>query len=429
MRPFQIIVIAIFAVLALGSLFLFATFKGFGGSKSAGVVVIWGTLPGNAMTTVIDDLKRTHHEFEKVAYLERSPDTFDSDLAEAIASGAGPDLIVTTQERLLAERNKIQVVPFSTIPERSFRDMYLPIFDLYLTSAGTYGVPFVVDPLVMYYNRTTLASANVPQAPSTWEAVVGLAPRLTTKSSAGSIQKSAIALGTYDNIPNARAIISLLLLQSGNKISATTASGLRTTLSTGSDSFSQTPGESAISFYTQFADPAKIVYSWNRSRGDARQSFIAGDSALYVGYGSERTLLSQANPNLDFDMAIIPQPQTATNRVDYALAYAFATPNGARNPSGALRTAQALSAKQSVGPAAKGLGMAPALRSELSASGDDAFTPIINASALASSGWLSPAPAATDRIFAAMITSIISGGQNVHDALVATDQALTAALP
>ncbi len=429
MRPFQIIVISVFAFLAVGGLVLFSTFKGFGGAKPVGAVTIWGTLSATAMVGTLEDLKRTHQEFGKVTYVQQSTDSFDTLLADALAAGNGPDLIITDQEHLLAERNKISVIPFSSVPERTYRDEYLPIYELFLTSNGTYAVPFVADPLVLYFNRTMLSSASVPQVPTTWEAVVGLAPHLTVKSDAGVISKSAIPFGTYQNIPDARAIISLLMLQSGSSLVEYSSGIFRSTLSSGAaDSAARSPGESAVSFYTQFADPAKTVYSWNRSKTDARQSFLAGDAAFYVGYGSELAYLKSANPNLDFDMAQIPQPQTSASKTDYALAYAFAIPKVSHNSSGAFRVASALGAVTEVTTAATALGMAPSNRALLTAASDNIYAPILNAGALQAKGWLSPAPAVTDRVFADMINGIVSGQLSVRDALVAADQSLTAAL-
>ncbi|MDB5195091.1 MAG: hypothetical protein JWO84_275 [Parcubacteria group bacterium] len=430
MKPFQIIVISIFAVLALAGLLLFATFKGFGGGgKPVGSVTIWGTLPAAAIQPALEDLRRVHQEFSTIVYEERDPSSFDADLSDALAAGAGPDLIITTQERLLSEENKLSVIPFSSIPERTFRDTYLPINEIYLTTTGTYGIPLVVDPLVLYYNRSRLSSAGIAQAPATWEAVVGMAPHLTAKSNAGVVSQSAIALGTYGNIPDARALVSLLLLQSGSSISQIGAVGIRSTLASGGENASgSTAANSALTFYTQFADPAKIVYTWNRSLADARQSFVAGDSALYVGFASERALIKAANPNLDFDMAYVPQPGTSSDKVDYGLAYAFAIPKASKNPSGAFRTASALSSASELPLIAQGLGIAPAIRTLLKPSATDIYAPIVYSEALIARAWLSPAPASIDRIFAAMIDSIISGRATVNDALTTADQSLTAAL-
>ncbi len=429
MRPFQIIFLSVFAVLALAGLLLFATFKGFGGAKPVGAVMIWGTLPPGAVQPAIDELRRTHQEFSSITYQERTKESFDSDLSEALASGSGPDLIITDQERLLAEESKLNVIPFSTLPERKFRDMFLPISETYLTSSGTYGIPFAVDPLVLYYNRSSLSSAGIAQPPTTWEAVVGMVPPLTRKSGVGSISKSAIPLGTYGNITDARAVVSLLLLQAGSSVSEAGGNGLRSSLLTGGEGANGVgPGESALAFYTQFADPAKIVYTWNRSLADARQSFISSDSAMYVGFASERKLIAASNPNLDFDIAAVPQPQTSAGRVNYAIVYAFAIPKASKNALGAYRAATELSSTTLAPLVAQSLGVAPALRSLLVPETSDVNAPVVYGQALISKAWLSPAPGVTDRIFADMIDSIISGRATVHDALITADQSLTAAL-
>jgi hypothetical protein len=122
MRPFQIIILVVFAVLAVGGLFVFATYKGFGGSTPVGEVSIWGTLPAAAMTETVNDLRTNHQEFGKVTYSEHSEATFDTELANAIASGNGPDLIVLNQEHLLSLRSKLTVIPTATISERTHSD-------------------------------------------------------------------------------------------------------------------------------------------------------------------------------------------------------------------------------------------------------------------------------------------------------------------
>lgn len=428
MSPFQIVLLSVFALAALLGLYLFSTFKGFGGAQPAGFVTIWGTLPTTAVQPEIDDLKRTQQAFNKVTYVEKNEATFDTDLADALASGTGPDLVIISEENLIAERSKLSVIPFSSISERTYRDSFLPIGELFLTANGTFGIPFVADPLVLYYNRPLLASANIASPPKSWETVVGLAPTLTQKSDAGVISRSLIPLGTYDNIEHARQILSLLLLQSGSTITENGSFGLRSSLTGGAASTGSAPAESAVNFYTQFADPAKIVYSWNRSLPDARQAFLAGDAVFYVGLASERPFLAASNPNLSFDMAPIPQPQTATQSTDYAIVYAFAIPKASKNATGAYRAATALAGRTEEGIAASALSMAPADRSLLTPPANDLYAPVYYPAALISRGWLSPAPAVTDRIFADMINSVISGRASVHDALTAADQALTAAL-
>lgn len=427
MRPFQIAILAVFAILAIAGLYFFATFKGISGSNNVGALTIWGTLPQSAILPALEELKQTHQEYSKVQYVERPADTFDVDLADALASGTGPDVIIITEEQLLTERSKLTLIPFKTIPERTYKDSYISIGELFLTPDGTYGIPFLVDPLVLYYNRTLLSKAGYAQPPRTWEEVLGATPALTQKNGS-TISQSAIALGTYDNNRNARAIISLLLLQSGNSISANGNRGIESTLMGTSQGSGASPAESAINFYTQFADPAKIVYSYNRGLLDARKTFIAGDTAMYVGFASEYAFLKASNPNLDFDMTAIPAPQTASSRVDYAHVYALAIPKNAKNQAGSYLVASALASESVVKSAASRVGIAPALRSLLSSRTDSANADVYYPLTLISKAWLSPAPTVTDRIFAGMITNVISGSLSVKEALQNADDSLNAAL-
>jgi ABC-type glycerol-3-phosphate transport system substrate-binding protein len=430
MRPFQVIIMIVFILLAFIGLYLFATFSGFGNNANKiGTVVIWGTLPQAAMKQELSALASADKEYSKVTYVQRPAATFDQDLSDAIASGNGPDMIIINQEQLIDENNKLNVIPFSTLPQRTFINSYLPEYNLYLNATGTFGIPFVLDPLVLYYNQSLLSGANVPVAPKTWEAVTGLAPSLTKQNAGQSISQSAIDFGGYSNVDNARGILSLLFLQAGSTITQSTASGVRSTLaSTDQNADGTTPAASALNFYTQFSDPTRTVYSWNASFDEARNVFIAGNLAFYVGYASEEASLKAANPNLAFDMAQIPQPQTASHATDYGLAYAFAIPKASKNPTGAYSTALALTGSAVLPSVSQALGMAPAARSLLIASPSDSFAPVYYPEALIAEGWLSPAPATTDSIFSAMISNITSGRYQLPTAINMADQALTAAL-
>ena len=426
LRPFQVIVLAIFGFLALLGLVLFASFQGFGRTdEQIGTVVIWGTLPERQVSPALEQLKGLHKEFAKVSYVERSDATLDTDIANAIASGTGPDLVLMSQEHLAAESGRLTLLPFSSMSERAYRDRYLPIFDLYLAEEGFYGVPLLVDPLVLYYNKSVLSSSGIVQPPSTWEAVTGLTPLLSRITDAQTIERSAIGMGAYENITNAHAILSLIFFQAGQSI---VESG-RATLSTGGTATLGVSGtESALNFYTEFANPGKTVYTWNRSLPTSRLMFSTGDLVFYLGFASERGTIAATNPNLDYDMAAAPQPATAPSRVTYGRAYALVVPKASRNPSGAYETALALAESDVLPTLARSAGMAPAARTLLMPSNEDLYEPVYYPQALIAKGWLSPPPSTLDAIFAAMIGNVNSGRMNVEEALDTADQALTQAL-
>jgi len=432
MRPFQIVLIAVFALLALVGLYVFSTFAGFGNNgPQIGTVTIWGTFPDKAVNAAIDSLKQVHKEYNNVSYKEMPAATFDSDLANALASGQGPDLVIIDQEQLLTEEPKLTLIPFSSIPLATFDKTYLSIDQLFLTQTGTYGIPITVDPLVLYYNRALLSAAAVSTPPSSIGAFEGLSLAISKQSGESqTLSVSTVPFGGYANVNNARAILSTFFLQAGSPITTLTSTGMLSVLA--NDSQSSGGGSastaSALSFYTEFANPSLTLYSWSQSLPSSRTQFLSGDLAFYPGFASEAQGLKDANPNLDFDMAAMPQAGLVSGRVTYGLAYVFAIPKVSANKSGAYSTAVSLTSSTILPALAEALGQAPAVRSLLTPKADDPYEPVYYPEALNVKGWLSPAPSVVDSVFSAMITNVVSGRLQARDALSNADQSLNAAL-
>jgi multiple sugar transport system substrate-binding protein len=431
MKPFQLILLAVFGLLAIGGLVLFSTYKSAPGSGAAvGAVIIWGTLPQAAMQAELDALATKDQAYSKITYVQKQEGNFDSNLSDAIAAGSGPDMILTSQEHLDTNKNKLNIIPFTSLSERTYLDTFVHSSEIYLTPTGTYGIPFAVDPLVMYYNRTLLAAAGVATPPTTWETVTGLAQQVTQQA-AGQLTESVIPFGAYENVESARAIVSLLILQSGNPIVSMTAHGASSQLAVsnpGTIVGGLTPAASAMNFYTQFADPAKTIYTWNGSLPSARQLFTSGALLFYPGFASERPILSATSPNLNFDMAAMPHPQTSAARMTYGLTYAFSIPKASKNSSGAFLVASALVDPSNAPNALTAIGIAPANRTSITVSGTDKYAAVYYPQALISTGWLSPAPSTTDQIFGTMIRSITSGRAAVSQALETASQAINSSL-
>jgi ABC-type glycerol-3-phosphate transport system substrate-binding protein len=127
-------------------------------------------------------------------------------------------------------------------------------------------------------------------------------------------------------------------------------------------------------------------------------------------------------------MAPVPQPSRSTARTTYGLVYALAIPKASKNPVGAYSTAMTLASRELAPAGAQGLSMVPAARAALIPAADDRYQPVYYPEALVAKGWLSPSPAKTDTIFAAMIGNITSGRYDVGQALTTAEQALNSAL-
>lgn len=428
---FQGILLAVFIGGALLGLFVFATFTNTNsGANQIGTVVIWGTLPEADMTAALAAAAQADQTLKNVTYVQKDPATFKGELTAAIATAAAPDLILISQEQIATLASVISPIPASTLPESTFTSTFAAEDSLFASPSGGYfGVPVLIDPLVLFANRAILSSEGIAQPPATWEALAGLVSRVAQVGKGSSITRALAALGTYSNTHNARAILSALFLQTGVPLSTRTSAGTITAnLGTDSTASGLPAGQAVLRFYTQFSDPTKVSYTWNASLPDSQQAFLTGDLALYLGFASEARYFSEANPNLDFEVAPIPQPATATVRTTYGLAYALATPRGAPNASGAYQAAALLSGTAFQQALASATGLAPASRAALAAQPGDPALAVAYASALYAKGWLSPAPADTDTVFSGMITGVTSGRYGIDNALTSALRALNAQL-
>lgn len=426
---FQTILFAVFGMAALIGIFVFATHtaKNSSGPTTIGTVVIWGTLPSSDMQALLIAVTKKDQTLKDVSYVQKSSDTLSADLASAIATGNAPDLVLTSQEELHPLAKLILPIPSSTLPVATFSAAFVRESAMLATPAGDgyYGVPFLIDPLVLYSNRAILASDGIAKPPATWESLTGLVPSVAVLTPTKQVTRSLIALGSYDNVHNARGILSSLFLQTGVPVvSSRQGGGIAADLSGPGGS----PGRAVLDFYTQFADPSKVSYTWNASLPDSLQSFLNGDLALYLGYVSETKFIKAANPNLDFAVSSLPQPGTATTKSAYGLLYSFMIPRGTKNASGAYQAAALLSSSDMQTLASQTTGLAPASLTALSTQPTDPLLVVAYGEALYARGWLSPSPADTDSIFSSMITGVISGRLTIDTALSAASNALSALL-
>lgn len=421
---FQIVLMGVFGLGAAIGIFVFASYSGSGSKSGIGSVVIWGTLPQAEVSSALAQIVKGNSALKSVSYVEHDPSTIVSDLSTAIAIRSGPDLVLDSQEDLYSLEKFITPIPSATLPASTFNSAFIQGAGIFAAPNGYYGMPFLVDPLVLYYNRSILSSSGIAKPPSTWEALTGLVPNIAILTPTRQITLPLIALGTYDNVHNARGILSSLFLQTGVPISTQSANeGLSADLGLAAQN-GVPPGEAVVSFYTQFTDPSQVSYTWNDALPDSQQSFLSGNVALYLGYGSEASYLTSANPNLNFSVAPFPQPATFQTKNVYGLVYAFMIPLGAKNAAGAYQVAALLSGSADQSIAASATGLAPVNLNVLSAPPSNPTAAITYGEALYTSGWLSPAPADTDTVFSGMINSVITGRSTVTEALSSAAQSL-----
>ncbi len=430
MSTFQIVVLGIFAALILIGIGVFAAFGGVFKSGGVGAVIVWGTIDQQTFEGVMDALHTADKSFESVKYFEKDPKTYSADLINAMASGSGPDLFLVAGEELYSFSDKVLTIPYSVIPQGSFLASFVDEGQLFLTKDGELALPFTIDPMVMYWNRDLLAGAGVASPPQFWNDFFTLAPKITSLDARSNVKKSAVALGEWRNIPAAKPMLATLFMQAGDNIVGQDNIGKTAIIfGTTPEGVTTNPAESALRFYTEFANPTKSGYSWNRSLPSAPDMFVAGDLAVYFGFASEYNTLMKRNPNLRFGVAALPQIEGNSTRVAYGNIVGIAIARTASNVQGALAIAQKLSGKSAVALISGALSLPPVRRDVSVNTNANAAAGVFVESALIARGWLDPSKGGSDVIFQSMIESVVSGKSTPATAIAEGTQSLRQLLP
>lgn len=418
LSTFQIVVLGIFAALTLIGVGVFAASGGFTSGEAVGQVVVWGTEDTYVVQEVITELRINDKAFQEVYYVEKNPATYATELINAMAAGQGPDLFLMPQAELSAFEDKVLAVPYKEISQNIFINSYIDAAQVYLTPGGILALPFTIDPLVMYWNRDMFASAGVANPPQYWNDFLALAPKISQLDGTSAVKKSAVSLGLWSNIGTAKEIISTLFLQAGDRIVTRNESGgLDVVLGESPENNATEPAASALRFYTEFANPSKTTYSWNRSLPSARNMFVAGDLAVYFGYASEQGEIAERNANLRFGIAVMPQIQGNASALTYAKILGLSIPRTSMNPRGALLIAQKLSSPPAALALAARTGLPPVRRDIAIDTSENAAMQTFAASALIAQAWLDPSPKETNKIFQTMIESVVSGQKEPQSAV------------
>ena len=415
MSKFQALTIGIFIVFIIVGVATFATYKGNSASGTAlPAVTIWGTFPDEAFNNYISGINRTLAQPVTIYYTQKTTANFSRDFISALARGQGPDAILIPADMLIPHLDKITLIPFSTFSQRDFLDTYVQEGETYLSPNGILAIPFTVDPLVMYWNRDMFSAAGLATYPKYWDEFTALNKQLTSKDQNGNIRKSAVAMGDFSNISNAREILGTLFMQVGNSITSGNAGSSIESALNGTGASSPV---SALQFFTQFANPANVNYSWNKGMANSKSAFLAGTLATYFGFASEIGDIRSKNANLNFDVALMPQIRTNGHKAVYGRMYGLSIVNSSPNQNAVYQVFALLTDAQNIPSLTQTLYI-PSIRRDLITKGaSDPYISIFNQAALISKTWLDADPIQSYKVFANMVASVTSGGRSAGQAV------------
>ncbi len=426
-KSIQIIILTVFGAFAIVGLVMFATYSNKSKSENIGRVVIWGTVDQTIMSKYLEALRTNDEKFKNVLYAAYPEKDFLLKVTDALASGEGPDVIILNNEELLKYKSKLYPIPYKTFDKRRYKDTFIPGAEVFMSPDGIYAVPFAVDPMVLYWNRDIFADNAYVEPPKLWREVPEMSRKMTERDKANNILLATIALGTYNNIQNAKGIIATLLMQIGSGITKYNVDTGR--IYSGLTDINQS--SKAFKFYTAFANPVSNVYSWNRSLPNSIDMFAEDRLAMYLGFVSDLPTILAKNPHLNFDVAMLPQVDKSDadkkTRV-YGKVWAFAITKASANKSGAFQFVTSILNPQYSELLSDSLGIVNVQKTILKKRPDDPLKVIFRDSAIISESFLDPDPNATRDILSEAIAVIISGQNLVQDAVLRAEAKITALL-
>jgi len=347
--------------------------------------------------------------------------TYQQDLLQAIAEGRGPDVFVIHHTWIDDTRNILTPAPDNIVDARAVREEFVDVVEKDVVRDGSvYALPLSVDTLAMFYNKDIFNGAGIARPPRTWSDFQQMVERITRVNRLGVIEQSGAALGTAANVNRAADLVQMLMIQSGLPI---VEEGGRVDIN-------NDIGKRALTFYTDFANRGKQVYTWNLQQDYSIDAFAEGETAVMFNYSYHLPTIRAKNPRLQFGVAPMPQiaGSSESNRVSFAAYWPLAVANSSTAPAAAWQLVRFLTSHDSAAALNRAAVTPPARRDSVIELQRDPELGVFAEQALSARTWPRFDIGAADTIFNALIDDVVTGAATLDDALRRAQDQLNALL-
>lgn len=391
-----------------------------GGQVQSATLEFWGVFDDrSAFDKVITNFQASNPGI-KVLYKQFSYEDYERSLINALAAGTGPDIFMVHNTWLPKHGDKLKALP-ATIPGQKqplltiqdYKKVFVDVaFQDFVFNNQIYGLPLYVDTLALFYNKDILNSVGITRPPQDWDEFNSDVETITRLNGSGQITQSAAAIGTARNINRSTDLLSALMIQTGVRMTNTdnksaTFAGL----------VSNTPvGESALKYYTDFANPSVRTYTWNDSQHYSVDAFIEGKTAMMFNYSHETGVLKDKASRLNFGVAPMPQI-SSTDVKNYANYWGVGVSVGSKASNEAWKFAAYLASKEGAQSYLSATLRPSARRDLIELQRDDYDLGVFAVQALSARSWYQIDNSAIETIFADMIDDVNFGRSSVKDSL------------
>lgn len=409
-------VIALFVVIAVVG-FVFGRKTKIG---TEGSIEFWGIDTPSVWEPIILAYQ-TANPTIAVNYVQKDPDTYERELINSLAAGVGPDAAFIGNSWLNKHIDKFYPAPVSIISNENFSNIFVDVTSQDLIRSGkVYAVPFFVDTLALYYNKSLFNNAGIINPPKTWEEFGDYVKRLTSKDDGGNILRSGVAIGTSGNVNYASDILSLIMLQTGTVMIKSDENSAWFDKNVSVNGKYYSPGISSLDFYTSFSNSAKSVYTWNSRMQNSLEAFKQGKTAMYIGYSKDFNEIRDSG--ISFGVSRIPQVKDSTKDASYidinfGSYKAGAVTQNSPNKSIAWNFLAFAIGKNAAGTYLNSTLLPPARKDLIEYTASNSALNIFANQSLTASNWAQPDEIEVKKIFEKMINSVSLGLSNSSEAI------------
>lgn len=407
----------------------------------------------DAFEDVINDYKQLH-PYVTINYRKLRYNEYEKELLDALAEDRGPDVFSIHNTWIRKYQNKIYPLPAKTsmvyqvtkgtikkeiVPElRSsksltlpeiknkfvdvvYDDVVVPVYDEKTETASekVLGLPLSVDSLALFYNKDLFNNAGIPQAPMYWnKEFQDDVKKLTKQDGKGNISQAGVSLGGGENITRFSDILSVLMMQNGAVMID----------DNGNTQFDQVPeifrdqrynpGLEALRFYTDFSNPAKEVYSWNKDMENSLDLFIKGKLAMMFGYSYFLPQIRSQAPKLNLGIAKLPQIEGNQQSVNFANYWVETVSSKSKNTDAAWDFLQFITSEAEAKKYLKVTNTPTALRGLVNSQIENKEADVFSEQVLTAKSWYKGVDSpAMEKIIADLIKTVANGTDKVENAL------------
>ena len=378
----------------------------------------WGVFDDSSIYAPLIESFNQENKHITINYYKKNSETYEKDLLEAMATGRGPDIYMIHNTWIPRYEEKLLGVPSELITIKDFQENFVDVvYKDFIVDGYIAALPLSVDTLALYYNKDIFNTAGISQPPKTWEEFLAVVEKTIIKDDRDNIIQAGAALGTARNINRSTDILSLLMIQSGAQMIDSNNAKATFNQSVFLEGGDFNPGQRALEFYTDFANPLKSIYTWNTRMHYSIDAFYEGKVAMMFNYSYNLPIIRAKSPYLNFGIAQMPQIEASTNNINYANYWGLTTSINSSNSYEAWQFITWLADKDNVQQYLEVVEKPTARRDLINWQRNDPDLGVFAEQSLTARSWYQVDNSTIERYLADMIESIVLSESTIEEAI------------